>query len=50
MAAGDATTLVRFFEKKPGQSLADISHEIHELSEDEIRQLVDGINDGSLNY
>lgn len=47
---GIAAGLVKFFEKKPGQSLSDFAAEVKELTLDDKVQLLGGIRDGSLTY
>lgn len=42
--------LVKFFGKRPGQTLAEIAAEIRELSDTDHAQLVGGITDGTLDY
>lgn len=50
MAKGDIKTIKDFFGFRPGDGLKDFADEVKALSEDEKRQLVDGINDETFNY
>jgi hypothetical protein len=47
---GRVAKIVKFFGKKPGQSLSEFAAEYKELTETDKQQLFDGISDGSLNY
>lgn len=42
--------IMKYMSKKPGQNLADVSAEMKELTDEDVQQLVQGIEDGSLTY
>ena len=44
------STLKKFFDLMPGQTLRDFANEVKELSDDEFETLKAGIEDGSLTY
>ena len=44
------TSLVKFFGKLPGQSLAEIAAEMKPLTDSDVDQLYNGIADGTLTY
>ena len=55
MADGKPTsgvgTVMKFFGKKPGQSLAEFKHdEWDKLTDKDKEQLRDGVNDGTFDY
>lgn len=47
---GVATTIKKYFDLKPDQKMQDFLAEYKELTDEDKRQLVDGIENGALTY
>lgn len=47
---GAATKFVKFFGKKDGQTLSEFATEMRDLADEDVAQLVGGIDDGTLTY
>lgn len=42
--------IMKYMGKKPGQNLTDVSAEMKELTDEDVAQLVEGIENGTLTY